>query len=65
MTPQETIVSLKGIVSTVVAAVLASAIPDVSVAQARMKASLAVGGSSSQVVLLAMNVARSKCFIRE
>jgi len=58
-------VSLKGIVTTVVAAVLASAIPDVSVAQARMKASLAVGGSSSQVVLLAMNVARSKGFIRE
>jgi len=30
-----------------------------------MKASLAVGGSSSQVVLLAMNVARSKGFIRD
>ena len=57
--------SLNGFITSTVAAVLAFAIPDGSVAQVRMKASLAVGGSSSQIVLLAMNVARSKGFIRE
>ena len=62
---QENVVSLNGFITGAVAAVLAFAISDVTVAQVRMKASLAVGGSSSQIVLLAMNVARSKGFIRE
>ena len=65
LTLRENVVSLKGIITSAAVALAALAISGESVGQARMKASLAVGGSSSQVVLLAMNVARSKGFIRE
>jgi NitT/TauT family transport system substrate-binding protein len=63
--PQETFVHRNKIVGSFLAGLMFTLAAGAVGAQTRLKASLAVGGSSSQIVLLAMNIARTKGFIRD